>query len=242
MNPFHPKAFFDLADGPAAGLFKDLTHVWDAVASLPAYIEEIIDSELLGEVEEGAWLEPGRVRLEKGSRVERGAIVRGPTIIGRDSVVRSGAYIRGHVLVGNDCLIGHGTEIRQTLVLDNSNIPHLNCVFTSLVGNRVRIGGCTHTANFLLSGKEVEIRVKLNGQKQSFPTGQTLFGAVIGDDSNVGGVSLLQAGAVIGRNCLIYPQCSVSGYIPHDSILRPKSAAFEIVSRAETDSSYPVSK
>lgn len=235
MSNFSPEEFFDIVDGPLAGLFKDIVHVWDVVAALPAYIEKIIDPELLGEVEEGAWLEKGRVRLEKGSRVERGAIVRGPTIIGRDTVVRSGAYIRGHVMVGEECLIGHGTEIRQTLVLNQSNIPHLNCIFTSLVGNRVKIGGCTHTANFLLSGKEVEIRVNLNGKKQVFTTGQTLFGAVIGDDSKVGGVSLLQAGTAIGRRCLIYPQASVSGYIPHDSILKPKSATFEVIPRPETD-------
>ena len=231
MNHFCPETFFDIAEGWVADFFRDAANVWEAVSTLPAYIEKIIRPEILGEVEEGAWLEPGCVQLEKGSRVERGAIIRGPTIIGQNTVVRSAAYIRGHVWVGNDCLIGHGVELRQLLVLNNSNIPHLNCVFTSLIGNRVRLGGLANTANFRLDAKEIVVRADIDGQKQSFPTGLTLFGAVIGDDSNVGGNALLHPGTIIGRRCLIYPQCSVSGYIAPDSVVKPKSVTFEVVPR-----------
>ena len=229
MNHFHPEAFFDLADERAANLFRDATHVWEAVAALPTYIEKIIRPEILGEVEEGAWLEPGCVQLEKGSRVERGAIIRGPTIIGRNTVVRSAAYIRGHVWVGKECLIGHGVELRQLLVLNNSNIPHLNCVFTSLIGNRVRLGGLANTANFRQDGKEIVIRTDIDGQKQSFPTGLVLFGAVIGDDTNVGGNALLYPGTIIGRRCQVYPQSLVSDYIAPDSMVKPISLNFEVV-------------
>lgn len=231
MTNYGPEAFFDLHNTPVVSLFKDLAYVWDAVAALPAFIEKIIEPEVLGEVEEGAWLEPGRVRLEQGSRVERGAIIRGPTIIGRNTVVRSNVYIRGHVMVGNECLIGCGTEMRQVLVLNQSNIPHLNAFFTSLVGNRVQIGAGTITANLLLSRKEVLIRINVEGKKESFPTGQTLFGAIIGDDSNVGAQALFQPGTVIGRRCQIHPQCSVSGFLAHDSIVRPKSLNSKLVTQ-----------
>ena len=222
MHEFSPVAFFDLAENPeAAGLFKAVRCVWEAVAVLPAYIERIIEPAILGEVEEGAWVEPGRVRLEEGARVERGAVVRGPTIIGRNTVVRSGAYIRGHLLVGTDCLIGSGTETRQLLVLNHSNIPHRNFLATSLVGNRVNLGGATDAANVLLSGKEVEVRItRADGTTSAYPTGMTKFGAVIGDDTKLGGQTLLQPGTVIGKRCRIYPQCAISGYVPHDSVVK----------------------
>jgi UDP-N-acetylglucosamine diphosphorylase / glucose-1-phosphate thymidylyltransferase / UDP-N-acetylgalactosamine diphosphorylase / glucosamine-1-phosphate N-acetyltransferase / galactosamine-1-phosphate N-acetyltransferase len=184
-----------------------------------------------GEVEEGAWIEPNRVQVGEGSRIERGAIVRGPTIIGRNTVVRSGAYIRGHVLVGDGCMIGHGTETRQILVLNQSNIPHKNCIFTSLIGNRVNIGGLANTANFLLTGKPVAVHLEVDGRQQSYATGQTLFGAIIGDDSKVGGNILMQPGTIIGRRCLIYPQFSIWGFIPHDSVVRAQQLAFEVTPR-----------
>jgi NDP-sugar pyrophosphorylase family protein len=237
MNPFSPENFFELDNQLAAGLFQGLEYVWEGVAALPAYLEKVLCPAILGEVEEGAWLEPGRVRLEEGSRVERGTIIRGPAIIGKNTVVRSGAYLRGHVLVGEDCVIGWGTELRQVMVLNQTKLPHQNLFFTSLVGNRVQIGGTTHTANFLLAGKEVLVRVPVNGQQQSFTTGQTLFGAVIGDDFQIGALCLIQPGTIIGRRCRVYPQCSVSGFIPPDSLVRPKHQPFEVISLASKDSS-----
>jgi UDP-N-acetylglucosamine diphosphorylase / glucose-1-phosphate thymidylyltransferase / UDP-N-acetylgalactosamine diphosphorylase / glucosamine-1-phosphate N-acetyltransferase / galactosamine-1-phosphate N-acetyltransferase len=175
--------------------------------------------------------------LEAGSRVERGSIIRGPAIIGKNTVIRSGAYLRGHVLIGENCVIGWGTELRQVLVLNYSKLPHQNLFFTSLVGNRVQVGGTTHTANFLLGGKEISLRVPVNGRRQSFPTGQTLFGAIVGDDFQIGAQCLLQPGTIIGRRCRVYPQCSVSGYLPPDSLVRPKSPPFEVSSRLPKGSS-----
>jgi NDP-sugar pyrophosphorylase family protein len=237
MNPYSPENFFDLDHELAAGLFQGLDYVWEGVAALPVYLERMLRPAILGEVEEGAWLEPGRVRLEEGSRVERGTIIRGPAIIGKNTVVRSGAYFRGHVLVGDDCVIGFGTELRQVMVLNQSKLPHQNLFFTSLVGNRVQVGGTTHTANFLLAGKEVLVRVPVNGQQQSFSTGQTLFGAVIGDDFQIGAHCLLQPGTIIGRRCRVYPQCSISGFLPADSLVRPKHRLLEVISLAANGSS-----
>jgi bifunctional UDP-N-acetylglucosamine pyrophosphorylase/glucosamine-1-phosphate N-acetyltransferase len=79
----------------------------------------------------------------------------------------------------------------------------------------------------------VAVHVTLEGERRAFPTGQTLFGAVIGDDAIVSGGCLLQAGTVIGRRCLVYPQCSITGYIPHDSLVRPTASSFEVLPKGE---------
>ena len=233
MDPYSPEAFFDLAGSPAADLFKGLTRVWEAVAALPAYIEKILQPEIKGEIEEGAWVDLGRVRLMEGSKVERGAVVRGPTIIGRNTIVRSHAYIRGHVMVGDGCMIGHSTELRQTLVLNRTNVPHYNGVFTTLIGSGVLIGGYTTTANFLLTGKEIDIRVPEAGEIKSYPTGLTLFGAVVGDGAKVGAMSILLPGTLIGRRCLIHPKATLSGYLPPESLVRPKASTYEVVPRPQ---------
>jgi hypothetical protein len=59
VTNYGPEAFFDLHNTPVVSLFKDLAYVWDAVAALPAFIEKIIEPEVLGEVEEGAWPKHG---------------------------------------------------------------------------------------------------------------------------------------------------------------------------------------
>ncbi len=229
MNTYSPQAFFNLDHALAVALFNGIKYVWDAVVALPAFIEKNLKPEIKGEVEDGAWLEPGLVSLGEGSRVERGSIIRGPTIIGKNTTIRSGAYIRGHVLICDECVVGWGTEMRQTLLLNKARVPHSNAVMTSLIGNRVNVAGRVSTANYRLDGHEVFIHVPIDGETRSFPTGSTLFGAVVGDDTQLGGNCLLQPGTIIGKRCLIYPHIDVSGYIPHDSMVKRKETPFEIV-------------
>jgi NDP-sugar pyrophosphorylase family protein len=235
MNPYHPQEFFDLSNSPAAfELFKDITYVWEGVAALPTFIERILEPKILGEVEEGAWVEPGKVQMEPGSRVERGAVVRGPTIIGRNTVVRSKAYIRGHVMLGENCTIGHGVEIRQILVLNNSQIAHTNIVTTSLIGNRVQVAYLAGCLNCRLDGKPIRVKIDRGEEKQEFPTELFHLGACVGDDSKMGAMAILQPGTVVGQRCVIYPQCSVGGYVPNDSIVKLTSQPVEVIPRNQS--------
>lgn len=231
MGRYSPKAFFDLEDQTVSEFFNRYEYVWDAVAGIPAFIEKNMKPEISGQVEEGAWLEPGRVSLGEGSRVERGCIIRGPAIIGRNTVIRSGVYMRGHVFIGDDCLIGWSVEMRQCIVLNKTRIPHYNAIFTSLIGNRIHLAGRVSTANCRLDGGEVVVKVPAGGQTVSFPTGQTLFGTVVGDDTRIAGDALLQPGAIVGKRCVIYPHIDVSGYIPDDSFVKRKETPFYIEPR-----------
>ena len=230
MNLFAPKAFFDLSDKIASPLFDELNYVWDAMSILPNYIEQTMRPEILGTIEDGAWVEPGGVQLGTGSIVQRGAIVRAPAIIGDNTVIRSGANLRGHVIIGDHCTVG--AEMRQTMMLSHSSARHSNsCIFTSLIGSRVNFAGSSNVANTTLDGSEVVIRIKHEKQRFVFPTNQSQFGAVIGDDTQIGAFCLLQPGAIIGRNCLIYPQAAIRGYVPHNSKVVPKKVSYRIMSR-----------
>jgi len=120
--------------------------------------------------EEGAWLEPNNVYLGPGSHVERGAIIRGPTIIGAHTLVRSGAYIRGHVFTGHHCMIGAGREVRNTVLMSHSNLPHQNVVFCSLIGCHVNFGALATVTNRRLDDGDILIKFKRNGIAHSYPT------------------------------------------------------------------------
>jgi UDP-N-acetylglucosamine diphosphorylase / glucose-1-phosphate thymidylyltransferase / UDP-N-acetylgalactosamine diphosphorylase / glucosamine-1-phosphate N-acetyltransferase / galactosamine-1-phosphate N-acetyltransferase len=235
MNQYSPRAFFDLENSMAAECFNGVAYAWDAVPLIPAFIEKILNPVIAGEIEEGAWVEPGRVSVGEGSRVERGSIIRGPAIIGKNTIIRSGAYIRGHVMIGDDCLIGWGVEMRQSLVLNKTRIPHYNAVFTSVIGNRINLAGRVSTANYRLDGKEIIVRVPVDGKTTSFPTGQTLFGAIVGDDTQIAGNALLQPGTIVGRRCVVFPHIDVSGFIPHDCVVKRKETPFYIEAKGPLD-------
>jgi NDP-sugar pyrophosphorylase family protein len=123
--------------------------------------------------------------------------------------------------------------MRQTFVMNHSRIPHFNAVFTSLVGSQVNFGGRTSTANFRLDKKEVILKLPVEGETVQFPTGQVLFGAIVGDETNIGGNSLLQPGTVIGRRCSIFPKCTLCRYIPHDSKVYPVEPPINVVPKEQ---------
>ena len=48
MSHFRPEAFFELAEERVVDFFREVAYVWEAVATLPAYIEKIIRPEIFG--------------------------------------------------------------------------------------------------------------------------------------------------------------------------------------------------
>ena len=58
-----------------------------------------------------------------------------------------------------------------------------------------------------------------NGDER-IETGLRKFGAILGDNAEVGCNSVLNPGTVIGRNSIVYPLSSVRGCIPENSIYK----------------------
>ena len=58
--------------------------------------------------------------------------------------------------------------------------------------------------------------------KEEIETGLKKFGAMLGDNVEVGCNSVLNPGTVIGRESNIYPVSSVRGVIPANSIFKEK--------------------
>lgn len=201
-----------------------MKYVWDAIPLIPSHINKHINPGIRGFVEEGAWVEKGNVQLDPGSRVERGAIVRGPAIIAGGTVIRSGAYIRGDVIIGKNCVVGNSTEIRQIILMDGSALPHKNDIFTSIIGENVNLGGMASTANYRLDGREIFVRLEINGMTRKLPTGLNHLGAIIGDGTQIGGQSLLEPGAIIGKRCMIHPMSLVFGHIPSGTVYGARKA------------------
>lgn len=154
--------------------------------------------------------------IGEGTVIETGALIKGPTVIGARCDVRQGAYIRGGCIFGDGCVIGHATEVKDSVFLDGAKAGHFAYVGDSILGNRVNLGAGTKLANLKII--ESPVRVRVEGEIHD--TGLRKFGAIIGDDSELGCNSVTNPGTLLGKHCLVYPCVSVpAAYYPARTIL-----------------------
>lgn len=219
-----PIDFFDVTDFAHRDLFVGLEYVWEALQRLKSYVANAIHPGIHGTVMEGAYLIGDQIQLGKGSVIEPGAYVTGPTIIGENTVVRNGAYIRGDVLVGDHCVVGHTSELKGAILLNHSGAPHFNYVGDSILGNRVNLGAGTKLSNLKMIKGNVKVRVG----ETVYDSGLRKFGAILGDDAQTGCNSVLNPGTLLGCGSVVYPNATVTGYVPPRSIVKLRQS-LEIV-------------
>ncbi|MEU6710025.1 hypothetical protein ABZ897_00985 [Nonomuraea sp. NPDC046802] len=176
-----------------------------------------------GVIADGAQVE-GLVIVQAGARIEAGARLIGPVLICSGAVVAAGALVRDHSVIGPGCRIGFGAEITRSLLVADVLAKHPCFVGDSVIGRRVNIGAfCSTTALRCDRGPVAEpateeITVTLNGQR--IGTGQTKFGAVIGDDVALPAGTVLSPGTLIGPGTVLYPRDHVGGFLATDSRVR----------------------
>lgn len=219
MRELTVASFFSLEDFPYKELFEGTHYVWEALARLSSFLEKQQLGKIEGKVSESAHLvNPELISIGEGTVVEPGAFIRGPCIIGKNCEVRHGAYIRGNVIAGDDCVIGHATEIKRSILLNHVCAGHFNYVGDSILGNRVNLGAGVKCANLRLDHDTISIH--FHGEK--FQTHLSKFGAVIGDNAQLGCNCVTNPGTLIGKEAFCHPCINVCGVIP--SFSKVKSA------------------
>ena len=218
MQELYVNSFFSIEGYAHKALFKDCRYPWEALLFLKSYLEK----QTLGKIKTQSipstafLINPQLISIGKGSRIEPGAYIAGPCIIGEDCEIRQGAYIRGNVIIGNGCVVGHATEVKNSIFLDGATAAHFNYVGDSILGNEVNLGAGLICANYRLDHREVPVFFN----EKKIPTELKKFGAVIGDGAQLGCNCVLNPGTLIGKNVLCYPCLNVSGYIPERAVIK----------------------
>lgn len=227
-----PADFFDLEAFEFRGVFDGCNYVWEALSKIGRFALEHImnldgDGTILGNVMAGAYIEDrNAVVIGEGTIVEPGVFIQGPAIIGRNCQIRHGAYVRGDVIIGNNCTVGHTTELKNTIMLNWAQCPHFAYVGDSIIGSHANLGAGTKLSNLpVVSTKDPEthkrphIIIEIDGQ--SYDTGLSKFGAIIGDYAQTGCNVVTNPGCLIGQNTLIYPNLSLrKGYYKPNRIVK----------------------
>lgn len=161
---------------------------WHLLDSNKFLLDSLTKNKILGEVEKGATIK-GTVHIGKGTVVKSGTYIEGPVIIGENCVLGPNCYIRPYTTIGNNCKVGQAVEIKNTIIFDNSKVPHLSYIGDSVIGENVNLGAGTITANL----KHDSGGVKSVVNDKLIDTGRKKLGTVVGD------------GAKTGINTQIYP-------------------------------------
>ncbi|MGE5613582.1 MAG: UDP-N-acetylglucosamine pyrophosphorylase, partial [Bacillota bacterium] len=181
-------------------IFDGLQYPWEVLPKIKTFLLEFAKG-LPGDferIDEYVW-------VGSGTKIEKTVLIKGPAIIGHDCEIRHCAFIRENVIIGNECVIGNSTELKNSLLFNRVQVPHFNYVGDSVLGYKSHLGAGVICSNLKSVGTAV--RLKYNGD--IIETGLRKFGAIVGDNVDVGCNSVLFPGTVIGRNSIIYPLTAV---------------------------------
>ncbi|MGN0297778.1 MAG: UDP-N-acetylglucosamine pyrophosphorylase [Lachnospiraceae bacterium] len=209
----------DLSKTIAADLLKRRAYPWELLPLIGGYIKE------LGQfLPEDVFEYRGNdVWVAKSATVAPTAYINGPCIIDEGAEVRHCAFIRGNAIVGKKTVVGNSTELKNVILFDHVQVPHYNYVGDSILGYKSHMGAGSITSNV----KSDKTLVVVKTGDEIIETGLKKFGAMLGDNVEVGCNSVLNPGTVIGPNSNIYPLSCVRGYVKAGHIYKKQGEVVE---------------
>ena len=208
------KELLDLDKTIAAKLFEGKTYPWEALDGIKSFILELgatLSADEYDHPEDGVW-------IAKDAKIFPSAYIGAPCIIDHGAEVRHCAFIRGNAIVGKNAVVGNSTELKNVVLFDKVQVPHYNYVGDSVLGYKAHMGAGSITSNV----KSDKTLVTVHIPDAPIETGRKKFGAILGDNVEVGCNSVLNPGTVIGRCSNIYPVSCVRGVVPANSIYKAK--------------------
>ncbi len=210
---------YDLGETIAANVFEGVTYPWEVLPKIKDFIVELgntLPEERYEKRGENIW-------IAKSAAVAPTACLNGPLIIDEDAEVRHCAFVRGSAIVGKGAVVGNSTELKNVILFNKVQVPHYNYVGDSILGYKAHMGAGSITSN--VKSDKTLVVVKCNGE--TCETGLKKFGAMLGDNVEVGCNSVLNPGTVIGRESNVYPTSCVRGFVPENSIYKNKTEIAE---------------
>lgn len=219
MDTLTIKELYTLEETIARDIFEGATYPWEVLPKISSFIPELGASLSEEEYEkrgENVW-------VAKSAKVAPTAYINGPAIIGKDAEIRHCAFIRGNAIVGEGAVVGNSTELKNVILFNKVQVPHYNYVGDSILGYKSHMGAGSITSNVKSDKKLVVVKTP----EGNIETGMKKFGAMLGDEVEVGCGSVLNPGTVVGSHSNIYPLSSVRGFVPGGSIYKKQGEVVE---------------
>lgn len=200
-------------------LFKNYQYPWEVLPKIKDFIIELgkkLNKQEYEELGKNIW-------VHKSAKIAKTVEIIGPCIIDENAELRHSAFIRENVIIGKNTVVGNSTELKNAILFNNVQVPHYNYVGDSILGFKSHLGAGAIISNL----KADKTEVKIKGEDFVIETNLKKFGAIIGDESEIGCSSVLNPGTIIGKNTSIYPLCSVRGIVGKNSIYKNERTIIE---------------
>jgi len=185
---------------------------WEALPKIGKFLQELsaaLDASEFIKHENNVW-------IHKTATIAPSAFLGKSVIIGAGVEVRHCAFIRENALIGNGSVVGNSTEVKNSILFDDVQVPHFNYVGDSILGFKSHMGAGSITSNV----KSDKTLVSVCCADSKVDTGLKKFGAILGDNVEIGCNTVLNPGSVVGAGASVYPLSFVRGYIPAGSIYK----------------------
>ena len=188
--------------------------IWSVLPTLKGQMTDML-SDIGPSEREGVSIDSsnGIVHIDISAKIEPEVHIIGPAYIGPDATIRHGAYIREFSWICANALVGHASETKHSILLPGAKAPHFNYVGDSVLGPNVNLGAGVKLSNLRNDGGEVHVII--SGER--IGSGLRKFGAIIGEDAQLGCNAVTNPGVVLGARCMVMPNTTVTGIYDSDS-------------------------
>lgn len=205
------ESLFDLKETDEfSQLFDPKKYPWQWLDVLPGFIRENFDESGVLPLGDIKYHEAGGpIYVGPGTRIMSGVVIYGPAFIGPGCIIGHNVLIRDGALIADGCILGHCVEVKHSILLDHTHCGHRNFIGDSVIGRNVNFGDGAGTAN-LRGDRDPKKTIKVTWDGRVLDTGLRKFGALVGDGSSISCRATLNPGTILGKDCLVLPNVSVS--------------------------------
>jgi NDP-sugar pyrophosphorylase family protein len=201
-----------------ASQFRPDVPPWEWLKQIGTALSRVSDAPGVFHRPAGVHVE-GNVWIHSSVKLPPYATIIGPVWIGANTEIRPGAFIRGNVIAGEACVLGNACEFKNCVLMDGVAVPHFSYVGDSILGNGAHFGAGVICSNLRLDQEPIVVRTA----DAVYETGLRKFGAIVGDQAEVGCNAVLNPGTLLGPRALVSPAIAISGHVPAATIAHARS-------------------
>jgi len=178
----------------------------------------VMDRQLLGKgsfIAESANVHPsvvieGSVHIGEGSIIRPNTTLRGPIYIGKRVYVGNNSLIRDYSSLCDGVKIGYAVEMRNSMVFERVNVGRMTYLADSIIGADT----CIEAGAQLWNWRPGKDPLFLRNDTETVQIPQKKFGAIIGDNVDIGINASIYPATRIGENSIISAGCVITEDIP----------------------------